>query len=98
MFSFLIAGDAGDTGSSYIDFGTPDTSVMTSESDIVWLESTNVGGWWSNYVTGWKYSDSSVSIGTLKTWALTDTGSSCIHGPSQVIDTILKDAERRIIG
>ena len=89
IFSFLITGDANTTGNSYIDFGTPDTSVMTSESDIVWIPSTSVGGWWTNNVTGWRYTGSSNEIGLPSTWALTDTGTSCLIGPSSVVNTVL---------
>ena len=79
MFSVYIGQDVSD---SYIDFGTPDTSVMTSESDIVWINSTNVGGWWTANVIGWRYTGSSDEVGLTSTWALTDTGSSCLYGPS----------------
>ena len=41
VFSFVITGDANTTGNSYIDFGTPDTSAMTSVDDIVWIPNTN---------------------------------------------------------
>ena len=82
VFSFLMTADAGTTGNSYIDFGTPDTSVMTSECDIVWIESTNVGGWWTSNVIGWRYTGSTDEISLTSLWALTDTGSSCMIGPS----------------
>ena len=89
MFAFLMTGDVNTTGNSYIDFGTPDTSVMTSESDIVWIKSTSVGGWWTANVTGWRYTGSSNEIGLPSTWALTDTGTSCLIGPSSVVNTVL---------
>ena len=98
MFSFLITGDANTTGNSYIDFGTPDTSVMTSESDIVWINSTNVGGWWTSNVIGWRYTGSSDEIGLTSTWALTDTGSSCLYGPSSVVNTVIADATALLTG
>ena len=88
VFSFLLTDDAGTTGTSYMDFGTPDVSVMTSESDIVWIDSTNVSGWWTNNITGWRWSDDvSSEAGLTSLWGLTDTGSSCIHGPTDAINT-----------
>ena len=98
MFSFLLTGDANTTGNSYIDFGTPDTSVMTSESDIVWINSTSVGGWWTANVTGWRYTGSSNEIGLTSTAAITDTGSSCLYGPSSVVNTVIEDATALLTG
>ena len=31
---------------------------MSSVDDIVWIESTSNGGWWTNYVTGWRWANS----------------------------------------
>ena len=98
VFSFLITGDANTTGNSYIDFGTPDTSVMTSVNDITWIPSTNVGGWWTSNITGWRYSGSTTEIGLESTWGLTDTGTSCLYGPSSVLNTIIADATAAIVG
>ena len=90
MFSFLVNYDAFTTGSSYLDFGTPHTGSMSSESDIVWITSTEIGGWWTNTVTGWRYTGLSTTDYTaLPTkMALTDTGSSCILGVASAIDAI----------
>ena len=98
VFSFLITGDAGTTGNSYIDFGTPNTSVMSSVSDLVWIDSTNVGGWWTSNVHGWRYTGSSEEIGLPEYYGLTDTGSSCILGPEYPIDTIKAAAYQTITG
>ena len=79
-FSFLLTNTPWVSDESYIDFGAPNTSVMTSEDDIVWIDSTTYGGWWTNYVTGWRWSGSDTEY-ALTGWALTDTGGSCIKGP-----------------
>ena len=88
-----MTGDDGTTGTTYIDFGTPNTSVMSDPSDIVWIDSTNYGGWWTNNVTGWRWTGSSTKTTLTSLWALTDTGSSCISGPSATITTIRSAAE-----
>ena len=90
--------DDGTTGTTYIDFGTPNTSVMSDVADIVWIDSINRGGWWTNYVTGWRWTGSETEYALTKLWGLTDTGSSCISGPSATIDAIRAEAESRIQG
>ena len=78
VFSFYLT-DLSDN--SYIDFGTPNTSVMTSESDLIWIDSNNYRSLWTNNVTGWRWSGSATEYSLESTWALTDTGSSCVYGP-----------------
>ena len=85
-FSFLLTDAPWTTGDSYIDFGAPNTSVMSSEDDIVWIDSTSHGGWWTNYVTGWRWANSETEYAVTRRWALTDTGSSCILGPAETVD------------
>ena len=36
-----MTNDAWTTGDSYIDWGAPNTSVMSSVDDIVWINSIN---------------------------------------------------------
>ena len=43
-FSFYMAGLDSD---SYIDFGTPNTAVMSSSSDIVYIDILSENYWWS---------------------------------------------------
>ena len=83
-----MTGDVGSTGLTYIDFGTPNTSVMSDPNDLIWIDSINYGGWWTNFVFGWRWTGSSTEYGTTPAWALTDTGSSCIMGPKEVVDGI----------
>ena len=40
-FSFYMTNDAWTSGDSYIDWGAPNTSVMSSVDDIVWINSIN---------------------------------------------------------
>ena len=53
VFSFYLT-DTSET--SYIDFGTPNTSVMKYHEDgeegIVWLDIVEDDPWWTNYITG----------------------------------------------
>ena len=93
-----MTGDNGTTGTTYIDFGTPNTSVMSDPSDIVWIDSTNYGGWWTENVTGWRWTGSSEKKTIPSLWALTDTGSSCIMGPTATIAEIRAAAYNAIQG
>ena len=93
VFSFFLTGSA---ESSYIDFGKPNESAMSDEDDLVWIESKNIGGYWTNYVNGFRWSGANMdetSYSLDKKWALTDTGSSCILGPPNAIDYIIETVE-----
>ena len=64
---------------------------MTSASDILWLSILSEDYWWSQYITGFKWgstmNDSTEhKIDTIS--ALTDTGTSCIIGPTSAIASI----------
>ena len=96
VFSFYLTGRE---DSSYMDFGAPDTSVMTSESDLTWIDGTGYGGWWTNNVYGWRWSsDPTTEYSTGTVLALTDTGTSCIYGPSGAINFIFDELLSRIEG
>ena len=43
-FSFYLT-DLG--SSSYIDFGTPNTAVMSDENDIIWIDIESENIWWT---------------------------------------------------
>ena len=43
-FSFYLTGQS---GSSYIDFGTPNTSVMTDSNDIIYIGIQDEDRWWT---------------------------------------------------
>ena len=76
-----------------MDFGAPNASVYTDS--ITWLTIESSNFWWTQQLTGFKW-DSAVSgvtdtteyAITSATEALTDTGSSCIVGPSAEADSI----------
>ena len=86
------------TDSSYMDFGTPDPAMAT---DVVWLDVladsrvySDWQNWWVNEVRGLYWQGEEPRLYKLRALAaLTDTGSSCIHGPGPYIrylkDTIL---------
>ena len=88
MFSFYLTGHEDD---SYIDFGAYNKHAITDEDDIVWLNVKNNDRWWTNYITGFKWSFPNPVLYKLeKTKAFTDTGTSCIIGPQDYVDWILK--------
>lgn len=92
-FSFYLTGLDGE---SYIDFGTPNESVMDGE--VVYIDSLKENSHWTSEVTAYRFSSSfdgdTTEYGTSSgaNLGLTDTGTSCIIGPYKevnfIIDTI----------
>ena len=79
MFSFYLTGHE---DSSYIDFGDYNKQAITDENDIVWINAIDNDRWWTNYVTGFKWSNANtINYSFEQTKAFTDTGTSCIIGP-----------------
>ena len=77
--------------SSYIDFGTPNTAVMSDEADIIYIDIEDEDYWWSAKVQGLRWGsqmndDTEYSI--VEANGLTDTGTSCIIGPSAEVLSI----------
>ena len=82
---------------------------MTDPNDLIWMQSkqkktNNVGGWWSNHVTGlrWrcpngkskcKNKENKIEYALDKKFAITDTGSSCILGPKDAINYLVSSLE-----
>lgn len=87
-FSFYMTGL---NGQSYLDFGTPNASVMNGS--VAYMDILSENNWWSQNLTGFRWHEASSSmVGdateyalTAAPEALTDTGSSCIFGPSSEI-------------
>ena len=70
---------------SYMDFGPADESVMSNPADMVWLDILDDKYWgyfWTNYLTAFSVSSSSEVWNLDPTPAITDSGSSCLVGPS----------------
>ena len=44
-------------GSSYIDFGAPNTAVMSDVNDIIYIDIIDDDAWWTNYVEGIRFGD-----------------------------------------
>ena len=89
-FSFYMTG-LDDT--SYIDFGTPDSSITGDDgTDVLWLPVDDDSVWWQNTVYGMKWGSNEINNGEYISFeeksGITDTGSSCIVGPSQYVDYI----------
>lgn len=89
-FSFYMTGVDGD---SYIDFGTPNSAVMNGSPTYITIDSDN--DWWSSALTGFRWDSSMTDDNeyaiTSGEFALTDTGSSCIIGPSGEADAIINN-------
>ena len=95
-FSFYLTGLDGE---SYIDFGTPNKSVMDGE--VVYIDSLENHSHWTANVTAYRFHSSfdvdksewGMSSGV--NLGITDTGSSCISGPSDemnfIYSTIIKN-------
>lgn len=69
---------------------------MSNLDDLAWIPSKNIGGYWSNYVTGFRWrggNQEEVDYSLDSKWALTDTGSSCILGPEAAINYIIETVE-----
>ena len=64
---------------------------MSSSSDILWLNILSNNYWWSQYITGFRWGNgmgdsTEYKIDTIS--ALTDTGTSCIIGPTGAVASI----------
>ena len=69
-------------GESYIDFGAPNTSAMSNPRDLVYLDIEYNSEWWTSSITGFKWDvEDATEFKIERTYALTDTGQSCISGP-----------------
>ena len=84
-------------GTTYIDFGTPDASIVGDGSQILWFNVNQNSYYWTNTVYGLKWGDRSSNPGqeivyTTPITGLTDTGTSCIIGPKAQIDVIFNEA------
>jgi hypothetical protein len=67
---------------SYIDFGTPDASIIGVQT-IVWLPVVEDDKWWTNYISGFRWGNDDPNLYKLETKKVfTDTGTSCLIGPS----------------
>ena len=88
VFSFYLTDLAND---SYIDFGTPNTAVMSDPADIIWIPIEDNDYWWTAKVQGLRWGslmNDSAEYMLTEADALTDTGTSCIIGPSSEVNSI----------
>ena len=92
VFSFYLTSSS---GTSYMDFGTPNSSVMKYHTDdeegIVWLDIVDSDPWWTSYITGfyWGGVENPTLYKIDQARAIADTGTSCIMGPSLYLDWIM---------
>ena len=96
VFSFFLTGLE---GSSYMDFGKPNPNAMSNEDDLVWIQSRNINNMWTNYINGFRWRGDGIDRDEYylaNTFALTDTGSSCILGPSDTINYIVSNVENLV--
>jgi len=59
-FSWYMTGLS---GTSYIDFGTPDPSIVGDGSNVLWIPAKENSSWWSNDVTGMIWGENSATPG-----------------------------------
>jgi len=72
---------------------------MRDENEIVWLPTINDKYWgyfWTNYLTAIRFSNNSQDISFEKAPAITDSGSSCIVGPSAQITQIQRNVLKNV--
>jgi len=101
IFSFYLTGLDGD---SYIDYGKANPAAMSDPSQLVYMDVIDDTPWWTEYVTGLRIHtgvDEETSETIYESYSLpkvegvTDTGSSCLIGPTKYMNTIRdKIAER----
>lgn len=85
VFSFYLTGLF---GTSYIDFGAIDTSLVTDTNDILWMDILDNDYWWTQKVTGFRWDGEDIEYEIYEMNGITDTGSSCIIGPSAYINLV----------
>ena len=89
VFSFYLTGTY---GSSYIDFGTPNPSIVKDSSKLLYLDIIDDDLYWTSKITGFRWGDDwddKKEYKIPKANARTDTGTGCIAGPSSSIDSIM---------
>jgi len=92
VFGFYLTGV---DGQSYLDIGRLQDSAMRDKDELVWLDVVDNDFWWTNYLTGVKFTsadgfeETSYSLESAK--ALTDSGTSCVYMPANYYDEILKE-------
>jgi len=88
IFSFYLTGTS---GSSYIDFGTIDTSIVTDPSETAWIDIQEADEW-GNRLNGFRcgpeFKDKN-EYSIPDDFAFADTGCSCLLGPSKTINSIV---------
>ena len=66
---------------------------MTNSANIAWISILSEDYWWTNKLTGFRWGadweDDDTEYAIPEANALTDTGSSCIIGPSASINSII---------
>lgn len=79
VFGWLMAGT---DETSYVDIGmlTPDS--IRKDEEIVWMDVVYDDFWWTNFVTGVKIDGNEYQV--PKSYAITDTGTSCIYVPTDI--------------
>lgn len=89
VFSIYMSGTDGET---YIDFGKPDTTIMTDPTSIVYLPILSNNSYWSSTIEGFRWGQTmqleQKEFAVSKANAFVDSGASCIVGPSDAIDYI----------
>lgn len=81
---------------SFIDFGTPNPAMIGSHA-ITWVPVEETDTFWGNTVTGVYYGDDAATkYAVTETLGFTDTGSSCIIGPTEDVNAIRANFVNRL--
>ena len=82
---------------SYLDFGKPNSSIVTDQNESAWIDIDKDDLWWSSTVSGFRWSPGTQwgkkdrnEYAFTPTKGLTDTGSSCLFGPEEDIISIFE--------
>ena len=88
-FSWYMTGLSGTT---YIDFGAPDASIIGDGTAIQWFDAKSDSVWWTNTISALKWGELADEPDKVVTYtakdALIDTGTSCLIGPQSEMDDI----------
>lgn len=81
---------------SFMDFGTPNPAVIGS-NEVLWLDVQNNSPWWTNTVSGVYFGDDpTTQYAVTERGGFTDTGTSCIIGPTDEVAAIRSNIVSRL--
>lgn len=92
IFGFYLTGV---DGQSYLDIGRFQDGAVRNQSEMVWLKVVEDDFWWTNYITGIKFTKANRGIAYEyrldSNKAMTDSGTSCVYMPNIIYDAVLNN-------